>query len=204
MYHWTPTLAYAPSKCFGIDFNLCLRKETGRNRDAPATREGTEDGTDGRSAATSAVTSAAIGGTNGGASTPAVGRVRGSWWEEGNNRAVYDVQCSTFFNILQHVELYLVRMILDDDLCSFHAGWIRQPVMMWVGVHFQTTGMIWEPYGHRVQHHQDHITRLPESQQAKAYISCKRMTSANLLMLYIYIHLYESETYRLQIMYNHV
>ena len=53
MYHWTPTLAYAPSKCFGIDFNLCLRKETGRNRDAPATRKGTEDGTDGRSAATS-------------------------------------------------------------------------------------------------------------------------------------------------------
>lgn len=42
--------------------------------------------------------------------------------EEGNNRAVYDFQCSTFFNILQHVEFYLVRMILDDDLCSFHAG----------------------------------------------------------------------------------
>lgn len=62
-------------------------KETGRNRDAPATREGTEDGTDGRSAATSAVTSAAIGGTNGGASTPAVGRVPPAWMSIGDEVA---------------------------------------------------------------------------------------------------------------------
>ena len=75
-----------------LDFNLCLlRKEIhGRSRDVtPVTREGTEDGTDGTSAVTSAATSdatsdatsAVIGGTNGAASTPAVGRVRGSaWW----------------------------------------------------------------------------------------------------------------------------
>ena len=71
-------------KCYGIvGFNLCLlRKEThGSSRDVtPAMREGIEDGSDGTSAATSAATNAAIGGTNGAASTPVVGRVRGSAW----------------------------------------------------------------------------------------------------------------------------